>query len=208
MTQINPPRLETKQIIKATLAALILGTLIFVAAVLPAEYGKDPLGTGKFLGLSRLYQSDDPQALIMDATPTYPILKMADAGSDPSVPMPKEANNPAPEKQYDEREDSVTVRVPAGKGIEFKMNVLKYGKVKYEWVTDHGVLFTDFHGEVKEEHPDPNKDEFFESYTEAYSNNIIGTFCAPYEGRHGWYFKNKSSKEIVVSIRLKGQYTL
>lgn len=48
----------------------------------------------------------------------------------------------------------------------------------------------------------------FESYTEAYSNNIIGTFCAPYEGRHGWYFKNKSAKDIVVTIWLKGQYTL
>jgi hypothetical protein len=208
MTEINPPRLETKQIIKATLAALILGTLIFVSAVLPAEYGKDPLGTGKLLGLSSLYLSNDRRSIAMVETPTYPILKMADAGSDPSVPMPKEANNPAPDKQYNEREDSVTVRVPAGKGIEFKMNVLKYGKVKYEWVTDHGVLFTDFHGEVKEEHPDPNKDEFFESYTEAYSNNIIGTFCAPYEGRHGWYFKNKNKTDVVVSIRLKGQYTL
>lgn len=208
MTEINPPRLETKQIIKATLAALILGTLIFVSAVLPAEYGKDPLGTGKLLGLNRLYQSGEQSETAMSETPTYPILKMADAGSDPSIPMPKEANNPAPDKQYNEREDSVTVRVPAGKGIEFKMNVLKYGKVKYEWVTDHGVLFTDFHGEVKEEHPDPNKDEFFESYTEAYSNNIIGTFCAPYEGRHGWYFKNKNKTDVVVSIRLKGQYTL
>lgn len=208
---MNPPRLEAPQIGKAVLAALVLGAIVFTGAVLPAEYGKDPLGTGKLLGLSSLYQPEGHHhhhVHTVESAPTYPILTMADAGSDPSIPMPKEANNPAPEKQYNEREDSVTVRVLAGKGIEFKMNVLKYGKVKYEWVTDHGVLFSDFHGEVKEEHPDPKKDEFFESYTEAYSNNIIGTFCAPYEGRHGWYFKNKSAKDIVVTIRLKGQYTL
>ena len=137
-----------------------------------------------------------------------PILTMSDLGSDPSVPMPKEAHNPAPEKQYADREDTVSIRVPAGKGLEFKMNVLKYGKVKYEWVTDRGVLFSDFHGEVKEEHPDPNKKEYFQSYTEVYSNNVIGTFLAPYEGRHGWYFKNNSKTDIVVSLKLKGQYTL
>lgn len=208
---MTPSRLDTKQLGAATLIAVLIGAVVFTGAVLPAEYGKDPLGTGKLLGLTGLYQSEGHShhhVHAVETQPVYPILTMADAGSDPSIPMPKEANNPAPVKQYDEREDSVTVRVPAGKGIEFKMNVLKYGKVKYEWVTDHGVLFTDFHGEVKEEHPDPNKDEFFESYTEAYSNNIIGTFWAPYEGRHGWYFKNKSAKDIVVSIRLKGQYTL
>ncbi len=72
MTEINPPRLETKQIIKATLAALILGTLIFVSAVLPAEYGKDPLGTGKLLGLNRLYQSGEQSETAMSETPTYP----------------------------------------------------------------------------------------------------------------------------------------
>lgn len=208
MPDINPPRLEAKQILKATSAALVIGIVVFVTAVLPAEYGSDPLGTGKLFGLIRLYNFQYHQATIAIETPASPLLTIADLGSDPSVAMPKEANNPAPAKQYEERQDSVTVRVPAGKGLEFKMNVLKYGKVKYEWVTDHGVLFTDFHGEVKEEHPDPNKDEYFQSYTEAYSNNIIGTFLAPYEGRHGWYFKNKSKTDIVVSIKLKGQYTL
>lgn len=208
MPDINPPRLEAKQILKATSAALVIGIVVFVTAVLPAEYGSDPLGTGKLFGLIRLYNFQYHQAAVAIETPASPLLTIADLGSDPSVAMPKEANNPAPAKQYEERQDSVTVRVPAGKGLEFKMNVLKYGKVKYEWVTDHGVLFTDFHGEVKEEHPDPNKDEYFQSYTEAYSNNIIGTFLAPYEGRHGWYFKNKSKTDIVVSIKLKGQYTL
>lgn len=208
MPDIHPPHLEKRQIIKATLAALIIGVGVFVIAILPAEYGSDPLGTGKLLGLNRLYNYNYHQAATAVETSSMPILTMSDLGSDPSVPMPKEAHNPAPEKQYADREDTVSIRVPAGKGLEFKMNVLKYGKVKYEWVTDRGVLFSDFHGEVKEENPDPNKKEYFQSYTEAYSNNVIGTFLAPYEGRHGWYFKNNSKTDIVVSLKLKGQYTL
>lgn len=207
MKDINPPLLTKGQILKATLAALILGTLLFVAAVLPAEYGSDPLGTGKLLGFSRLYQPDDPISMTGGSVPpAYSPLKLEELGSGPDVPLPKEARNPAPERQLESRQDSVTIVIPAGKGLEYKMNVLKYGTVKYEWVTDQGVLYFDFHGEVKE--ANPGKDVFFESYTAAYSNNMIGTFLAPFEGRHGWYFKNKGEKDVVVSLRLNGQYTL
>ena len=209
MIDINPPLLETKQIVKATIAALLLGTLLFVAAVLPAEYGVDPMGTGKLFGFSRLQQVNAPVVASIDETPrskSYPVLKLEELGSGPNVPTPKEVHNPAPSKQFEQRQDSVTIRVPAGKGLEYKMNVLKYGEVKYEWVTDKGVLYFDFHGEPKQ--ANPGKDEFFKSYTAAYSGNMIGTFLAPFEGRHGWYFKNKSEAEIVVSLRINGQYRL
>lgn len=209
MENTKPLLLNKKQILTATFIALILGGVLFVAAVLPAEYGVDPLGTGKMLGFSRLYQpaaaADGP--MIAAGHPTaFPILKKEELGSDPTVPMPKEAQNPPPANQYAERQDSVTVRIAAGKGIEYKVKVLKYGSLQYEWVTDQGVLYADFHGEVKE--ATKPKEEFYLSYTIAYSNNMIGTFLAPYEGRHGWYFKNKSDKDIVVSLRLSGQYVL
>src|SRR5438128_1562066 len=44
-----------KQIAAAAAAALAIAALLLAAAVLPAEYGKDPLGTGKALGLLDLY---------------------------------------------------------------------------------------------------------------------------------------------------------
>jgi hypothetical protein len=209
MKDINPPLLETRQIIKATIGALILASVVFVIAVLPAEYGVDPLGTGKLLGFSGLYQPDTPIAdttVKTDVSKAYPVLKLEELGSGPNVPTPKEVYNPAPSKQFEQRQDIVTIRVPAGKGLEYKMNVLKYGQVKYEWVTDKGVLYFDFHGDPKQ--ANPGKDEYYDSYTAAYSNNMIGTFLAPFEGRHGWYFKNKTDKEIVVNLRIQGQYML
>jgi hypothetical protein len=207
MKDMNPSLLTRGQILKATLGALILGILLFVIAVLPAEYGSDPLGTGKLLGFSRLYRPNDPVSTIGGSAPqAYPPLKLEELGSGPDVPMPKEAQNPAPARQFEQRQDSITILIPAGKGLEYKMNILKYGTVKYEWITGQGILYFDFHGEVKE--ANPSKDVFFESYTAAYSNNMIGTFLAPFEGRHGWYFKNKGETDIVVSLRLSGQYTL
>jgi hypothetical protein len=42
----------------ATGAAIVVATILLFAAVLPAEYGIDPLGTGKALGLTALFEAD------------------------------------------------------------------------------------------------------------------------------------------------------
>ena len=131
---------------------------------------------------------------------------MEKAGSGPDVKVPAEVNNPAPEKQLDQREDSVQITVPAGKGLEYKIYMLKYGKMKYEWTTNKGTVYFDFHGEVKQ--AAEVKDVYFESYTIAYSHNMVGTFLAPFEGKHGWFFRNKSTEDIVVTLRLNGEYSL
>ncbi len=49
-----PPLASAAKIAMATVVALIVGGVILVTAVLPAEYGIDPLGTGKALGLTDL----------------------------------------------------------------------------------------------------------------------------------------------------------
>jgi hypothetical protein len=207
MAEINHPILSKKKIIRALIISIIIGAVVLVCAILPAEYGIDPTGIGKLTGFSRLYvaenASEETGGVVRG---TYPLIKMEKAGSDPEVKKPAEADNPPPAKQYDVREDSVQVIVPAGKGIEFKTYMLKYGQMKYEWTTDKDVLYFDFHGEVAQE--TKPKDEYFESYTIAYSNNMVGTFLAPYEGKHGWYFKNKGKSDVTVTLRLKGQYSL
>jgi hypothetical protein len=42
----------------ATIIALIVAAVVLVVAVLPAEYGIDPLGTGKALGLMDLAKAE------------------------------------------------------------------------------------------------------------------------------------------------------
>ena len=123
-----------------------------------------------------------------------------------STPKPNEANNPAPEVQFSEREDIIKVIVLAKKGIEYKFKSLKYGSTKYEWVTDKGIVYIDFHGEVKQKKP--HKNVFYESYILAYSNNMAGTLTAPFEGKHGWYFRNETDENIIVTLKLKGEYEL
>lgn len=210
MTEINHPVLETKRIIRATVVALIIGVVLLLIAVLPAEYGLDPTGAGKALGFTKLYQPiESAQAIASEEKQVqspHRVLKLKDGGSGPDVVKPEEANNPAPAKQFKEREDSVQVVIPAGGAIEYKINMLKYGRVKYEWITNNESVFFDFHGEVKQANPPGNV--YYESYTVAYSNNVIGNFLSPFEGKHGWYFKNITNADITINLKLKGQYVL
>ncbi len=204
------PILEKSKIIKATIIALVVGALLLVVAVLPAEYGIDPTGAGKLLGFSKLYVPESNQTNdlgMMVSTSNLPLIKLEKAGSGSDVARPLEADNPAPEEQLATREDETKVVVPAGKGIEFKINMLKYGTMKYEWTTTNNeVLYFDFHGEVKQK--EEVKEVYFESYTISNSHNMVGTFLAPYEGKHGWFFRNTSNEDVTVNLRLKGQYTL
>ncbi|MEJ7779275.1 MAG: hypothetical protein WKF68_06765 [Daejeonella sp.] len=210
MSEMNHPVLGKKAIITSIITALIVGITILITAVLPAEYGMDPTGAGKLFGFSRLYVPEEAENDQMSSASgvqrSFPVIKLEKAGSGPEVKRPAEADKPAPAEQLDEREDRVQVTVPAGKGIEYKINMLKHGKIKYEWTTNKGTVYFDFHGEVKQ--AKEAKAVYFESYTIAYSNNMVGTFLSPYEGKHGWFFRNDSSTDIIVTLRLKGQYIL
>lgn len=205
---MNHQIVEKNKIIKAVLIAVAVAAVLFVTAVLPAEYGIDPIGTGKAFGFGKLYipESSDAEESAMIVQKKNPIIKLEKAGSGPDVKKPVEADLPAPASQYDHREDSLQITIPAGKGIEYKIYMLKHGQMKYEWLTSKGDLYFDFHGEPKE--LKPSKNTYFDSYTIAYSNNMVGTFLSPFEGRHGWYFRNDGNKDVVVTLRLKGQYEI
>lgn len=147
MSEIAHKVLDKKSIIKQVIIALIIGTTLLVSAVLPAEYGIDPLGIGKATGFSKLYVPEGSTENL--SSEPHKILKMENVGSPADVAKPDAANNPAPATQLAERTDDVSVVIPAGKGLEYKVNMLKYGQLKYEWITDKGELYFDFHGEVK-----------------------------------------------------------
>ncbi|KAA8478252.1 hypothetical protein BDE36_2479 [Arcticibacter tournemirensis] len=207
MSEMNHQVLEKGKIIKSLVFALVIASVLLITAVLPAEYGIDPIGTGKAFGFSKLYVPEegtgDSEMIVREARS---VIKLEKAGSGPEVKRPAEADLPPPAQQYTKREDSVQVTVPAGEGVEYKIKMLKHGQMKYEWLTTSGELYFDFHGEPKE--VKPSKNTYFDSYTIAYSDNMVGTFLSPFEGKHGWYFRNNGDKDIVVTIRMKGEYVL
>jgi len=101
------------------------------------------------------------------------------------------------------REDTVEVMVPAGRGVEYKFKVQKLQTLKYQWKTDGASLYLDLHGE-----PQGDTSGYFESFTIASANEMSGQFIAPFDGAHGWYFKNTSDKDIKVTLTTSGPYEI
>ena len=57
MATPQPPSLEpasSRKLLRSTLIALVVAALLLATMVLPAEYGIDPTGAGRVLGLTRM----------------------------------------------------------------------------------------------------------------------------------------------------------
>jgi len=175
----NIPHATNKTLIIATLTAVIISVLIYFSLILPAEYNIDPTGIGKKLGLTVL---SEPAA--------------------PVVNNQKVIEKNTSENAFDYREDNVVVTVPAKKGIEYKFNIKEYGNLTYEWKTiDTSNIYFDFHGE-----PAGDTTGYFESFTIATTNQVNGSATVPFEGLHGWYWKNTSNQDVIIELKTSGNY--
>jgi len=97
--------------------------------------------------------------------------------------------------------ETIEVLVPAGRGVEYKFIMEQYQKLTYEWITDGPALYFDLHGE-----PKGDTTGYFESYTITTSDEVKGSFIAPFAGSHGWYWKNTSDAPIKVQLIVNGEY--
>ena len=97
----------------------------------------------------------------------------------------------------------VSITIPAGKGLEYKLAMEKFAKVTYQWKTEAADLYVDLHGE-----PYGDKTGYFESYAIATVTEMKGSFTTPFKGSHGWYWKNNSAKDIQVELSITGDYVI
>jgi len=206
MNDINPPVQSLKSLIIATASATLLATLILISAVLPAEYGIDPTGLGKMMGLTAL--SAQTKAASQSLAITCPVLPPQPAeisGQDQNHTVNKSTGSTetAKKEQLPQWQDSVKIMVPAGEGLEYKFHLAKGASLEYSWATDGAKLYFDFHGE-----PQGDKTGYFKSFKESTDNQANGTLTAPFEGPHGWYWENKTRSPVTIILNTKGSYRI
>ena len=122
---------------------------------------------------------------------------LATAGEEPQPTASLTANKGTDEFQ------TIEVTVPAGRGIEYKFYMKQHEKMTYEWLTDGEPLYFDLHGE-----PEGDTTGYFESFAIATTNEMKGSFTAPFAGSHGWYWKNNSDSDVQVQLLFSGQYVI
>jgi len=168
-------------IVKATFIALAVALLILFTTVLPAEYGIDPLRTGKALGLLGLSQAADTTA----------------AGR--ATPAQTGIYTPQPNTY---KVDSEDLSLQPGEGVEIKYHMLKGAGMVYAWKATAKVQF-EFHGEPDQK-PKPDYFESYELDDKAGQDHSYGSFTAPTTGIHGWFWQNKGKKPVQIHLTTAG----
>jgi hypothetical protein len=97
--------------------------------------------------------------------------------------------------------DSITVIIPAKMGREYKLQLAKDAVLEYAWATDKGELFFDFHGE-----PKGDTTGYFKSFKEDTKPHDKGSLTTTFEGTHGWYWRNDNPFQVVITVRVAGDY--
>lgn len=104
-----------------------------------------------------------------------------------------------------DQSNTATIVVKANKALEYKFKINQYEKLKYEWTADTPLRY-DFHGDPEDK--DSYSKGYFESYANGTSAAAKGKITIPYNGSHGWYWKNTSTKDIIITLTTKGNYNI
>ena len=178
---------EARQKLAAAAGAALLGAgLILVMFVLPAEYGVDPLGVGARVGLVELGAVGKQVEALNEAASA--------GGGQAALIVPQE-------RAF--KGETVEFKVAAREGMEYKYRLDKGEALLFSWKTTGPVSY-EFHAE-----PDGAPRGYAQSYEKGDGKSeSSGTLTAPFPGIHGWYWENKSDKEITVTLTSAGFYNL
>ena len=188
---------------RSTLIALAVAVSILVLAVLPAEYGVDPTGIGRKLGLTQM--GEIKVALAKEVA--------ADAAADAAAADAADADAAETDAAAAEREadPSVTpdsgwrhvtiIPLAPGEGKEVKLVMQKGGEARFAWEAVGGVVNHDTHGDSTGA---PNSYVNYRKGTGVSADS--GALVAAMDGSHGWFWRNRSDRPIAVTLRTRGAY--
>jgi hypothetical protein len=177
---------SARSLLLATALSALAAIVLLATVILPAEYGVDPLGAGRLLGLYRVPSSQDAAA-DLTASAGAPLLPGTATLTRSPVPY---------------RSDEMSLVLRPGEGGEIKAVMAEGQHFVYSWTASGGTVDVDMHGETFNA-----KDEESTSYwKDEYQPGDQGIFTAPAAGRHGWFWQNLNDEVVTVTVRTSGFY--
>ena len=158
---------QPRQLFLTVLASVLLGSLALLLFVLPAEYGIDPTGLGKKLGIQRMSE--------------YSVSALSTENAPP-------------------RQDYVEFPLSPFQSIEYKYELKAGQSMQFSWQAQAEVVF-DFHSEEVGTDPEDSV-----SFAVGRAANQHGTYVAPYDGIHGWFWENRGQQEVTVKLTTNGYF--
>jgi len=179
---------STKSLFKATGVAALIGLLVLITTILPAEYGIDPTGLGHKMGLTVLSQANVTEPKSPEAASSSDNLLSLSAG-----PVWKTQNTLS--------SDTTTVTLEPDEGLEVKATMNAGDRMVFNWASEGGPVNFDRHGELF------NDGDNFTSYWQGRNEPAAnGAFEAPFDGTHGWYWRNRGDETVTIVLQTSGFY--
>lgn len=199
----------SRQLLRSTMIAVVVAAALLVTVVMPADYAIDPTGVGRMLGLTQMGEIKKTLAAEVAADAAVPpaVAPVAQAPA-PAQPAPQQqvapaaVAEPAAEPQPALKSDEVTVTLKPGEAREIKLEMLDKATVSYEWTTNGIPVNHDTHGE-----PYNGPSGYFHSYSKGKQvKGDKGEFTAIFDGTHGWFWRNRSNRDVTITLKTKGEY--
>lgn len=184
MTETAQPSAKSrnKLVIGGGIAVVAIGALaLFV--ILPAEFGIDPTGVGKSLGLTEM--ADPLNVELERGMKRTGVLELTDSAP-PAQPG---------------LTDRWTVELAPFESIEFKYVVEEHGPIAFSWQSTAPLRY-DMHA-----HPFEGGVELTESYSIDTAQQMHGIYNPAFAGIHGWYWENQTMDNVTVELEASGAFS-
>ncbi len=209
MHNANKPNLDelptSAQLIKSTVLAAGAAAIILVTIVWPSEYNMDPTGIGGVLGLTEMGEikqqlSEEAEAdrLLMESEDAQPQSSLSPGILDAvfGLFVGTAHAQTAPEIVWT---DETTFTLEPGEGTEIKLVMEKDAIAQYDWVVTGGAVNFDTHGDGGGENISYEKGRAVEA--------DAGDLTAAFTGNHGWFWRNRGTDPVSVTLRVAGAYS-
>jgi hypothetical protein len=188
-----------KRIARSVVIAIVVAAVVLVTAVLPAEYGIDPTGIGRALGLTELNAAPTRTLEVKDVLAGNEGVRAVEvpAFNEP-VPLPNPAVHQSEDRPIQTR--TMTITLPPEGETEIKTVLQQSKVVVYHWEVDRGAIYCDLHGHD----PEAGSDFFVRYREDQEGSNVTGSLVAPFGGEHGWYWLNYNEHPVVITLTVTG----
>ncbi len=197
----------TRQLVRSTAIAAISALVLLFTVVLPSEYGVDPTGIGRTLGLTemgeiktRLAQEAAADAAASQQNPVAAVTPNPPAAVAPqAATSTPEAQQPASRPAQTAWRDEMTFTLAPGQGTEIKLRMNEGDVAQYSWTVQGGVVNYDTHGDA------PGRSISYVKGRGVPADE--GELVAAFTGNHGWFWRNRGDADVTVVLRTGGTYS-
>ena len=191
---------STNKLIKSTILAAAIAGVLLITVVMPAEYGIDPTGIGNVIGLKKMGEIRVSLAKEEAADQANNLGTNTEIKQDEVIAAVASTPQPASIGATTLNHEMQVTLAP-DEGAEIKMEMSKGNKVQYAWSTNGGNANFDVHADSKKLGID------YHQYSKGSEQRKEGEIEAAFDGSHGWFWRNRTSNPIVITLKTEGEYT-